>query len=193
MRPQETSFVDDWKKNWNLMSGLAQIMAFPIDIFSTRVGSWGSRYLTFFAVPGCFWPVFFGGFCGRHPRLGDLFLFWFISLLLLLMHRAIGIQRRLRGEVCHSRYWGRSWLQWGTSLASDRYARSLDALLALGLGIVLVSVGSQPLGAFLMVSAVAKLLSDGLEFHATEVRVQEMNDARIEQEYYARLYREKHG
>lgn len=191
MRPQESSFLDDWKKQWNLMAGLAQIMAFPVDVVATRFGTWGSSYLSFFAVLGCIWPVLFAAFCGPHRRLADLYLFWLVMLILLLVHRAVGIKRRFLGESSHSRYWGRSWLQRSSNSNSDRYARTLDALLAFGAGLFLAALGSGPLGAFLMVSSVAKLFTDGLEFHAVEARVQEMADARIEQEYYARLHRER--
>ena len=192
MRQQESSFIDDWQKNWKIMAGLAQIMAFPVDIFATKIGTFGSRYLGLFAVAGCFWPLLFSVFCGPHPRLGDLYYFWLLSLALLLVHRAVGILRRFQGDDCHSRYWGRSWLQRGSGLRADRKARALDVVLVFGLGAILAALGSGPLGAFLMVSAVAKLFNDGLEFHAVESRLQEMADARIEQESYGAMYRERY-
>lgn len=187
--PKETG--GDLKRQLNVAIALVDAVSFPTEVWTNRFGTWGPRYLGMQAVLGLIWPVVFGTFCGPHPRIGDLFQFWVLTMVLLLVHRVAGMVRRRRGYTCHSRYWGTSWFERGPGIKAQRRARTADAVAVSGVGLLFFSAGSVPLGAFLLIGGVAKLVSDGMHYHATAMRVQQMEDARIENEYYADLYRER--
>ena len=114
-------------------------------------------------------------------------------IVLLLVHRAAGVVRRWRGYRCHSRFWGRSWLDRGTDESSERRARTADSVLAAAIGFLVYVAGSAPLGVLLIVGGATKLLTDGIVFMATEARLREMEDARVETEYYADRFRQRIG
>lgn len=189
---QETH-VSQLKSMFNLFSILCEVMAFPVHILSVRWGTWGSRHL--FNLPtalGFFWPWIFASLYGPHPHLFTLLWFWCASIAILIFHRVRGAKLRRQGYRAHSKYWGDCWTQWDGSLTGQRRARERMALIALliGGGCFLIL---KPLGAMIALSAIAKLISDSLTFGAVEARLREMEDARIENDFYLGTYRIRNG
>jgi hypothetical protein len=183
----------DRKQQMDALVGIVQIAAFPIIVWTTRWGTWGTRFLNMGSVIGLFSPVVFAAFYGPHRRTPDLMMFWLITVGLLLAHRIAGlIRRNLWGYDCYSRFWGHSWRERNSELGAQRKARGKDSALAFFIGIVAFVLGSMPLGAFIMISSIAKALADSLEQMATEARLRQMQDARLENEFYADLYRQRY-
>ncbi len=193
MAAQQPDSTSEMKQTFNLGSHLVYALAFPVVIWTTRFGTWGKRYLTTSAVMGIVWPLGLGVLYGPHPRLMDLFRFWLACIVLLLVHRVAGIVRRWRGYRCHSRSWGRSWLDRGNDESSERRARISESVLAAALGFLLYHAGSGPLGVLLMIGGVTKLLTDAIVYLATEARLREMEDAKMETEYFADRFRQRVG
>lgn len=192
MNPQESQgFGSDYRARFNEMCAVARIAAFPVTIWTTRFGTWGHRYLTGFALLGMIWLVVFAAFSEQNPRVGELNLFLVLSFALLLVHRVAGIVRRRQGYRCHSRYWGESRLDRGPGLAAQKKARLWEGVLVFTIGLLSYGLGSTPLGSFLMIGAVARYVSVILDFQAIDARLDQMEDARIENEYYAELYRDR--
>jgi hypothetical protein len=193
MNPHEQQgFGSDYRARFNEMCVVARIAAFPITIWTTRFGTWGHRHLTGFALLGMIWLVVFAAFSEQDPRVGELNLFLVLSIGLLVVHRVAGVVRRQRGYRCHSRYWGDSRLDRGTGLEAQRKARLAEGMLVFGIGLLFYGLGSIPLGSFLMIGAAARYFSVILDFKAIDARLDQMEDARIENEGYAELYRERH-
>lgn len=66
-------------------------------------------------------------------------------------------------------------------------------MLVFAMGMLCFALSYQPLGALLMIGAVAKAVTEAMTFRAVEVRLQQMEDARIENEFYLDLYRARTG
>jgi hypothetical protein len=180
----------DLKGNFNLLIGLCTIMAFPIEVCTTRFGTWGERYLNRLAMFGAFWPLVFVAFYGPRPQIGSVVLFWFLMVALLLVHRACGMWRRHRGYRCHSHYWGQCWLDRRDGLSGGRVRRQLMAIIILFVGLLCFKLLIKPLGALFMIGAIAKLFADSVAFQAVNARVRQMEDARIENEFFQTLWRQ---
>ena len=101
------------RSQFNAAVNAAHVVAFVVAPWATRLGTWGQNYLTAPALLGCLWPPVFAAVYGPHPRLGDVYDFWVLTLLLVFLHQAAGVQQRRRGYRCHSRYCGDSWLEGG--------------------------------------------------------------------------------
>ena len=192
--PPERNSSSEFRRNHDLMVGLMNIFAFPIVLWTTRLGTWGTRYLGLHAILGFLWPLVFATFHGRDPDVGAVVLFWQFSIVLLLAHRIEGVRLRRRGYQCHSLYWGRSWFEPMTvNLAKQRRARLLASLVAFIAGLVCCDALSKPLGILFILGAVSKFVIDLQTFQATEARLRQMEDARLENDYYLDLYRQRHG
>jgi hypothetical protein len=192
--PPEQNSRSEFRRNHDLMVGLMTIFAFPVVLCTTRLGTWGTRYLGFHAVLGFIWPIVFATFHGRDPDVGAVAVFWQLSILLLLVHRIEGVRLRRRGYQRHTLYWGRSWFEPATvDLAKQRRARLLASLVAFIAGLVCIDAISRPLGILFVLGAVSKVVTDLLTFQATETRLRQMEDARIENDYYLELFRQRHG
>jgi hypothetical protein len=156
-----------------------------------KFGTWGPRFLVSPAnALGFFWPWIFAALVGPDKQLVLLFLFWIASIPFLMLHGIVGIWRRRRGYKPHSRYWGDCWGQAGGSIREQRWARQKMSLLIL----VVSAIGFTwvpPLGAMLMASVLAKMISDAIAFDAIQIRMREMDDARIESSFYLQEYRQR--
>lgn len=175
----------DLRGPFNVLTHAAAVAAFPAAVWTTRPGTWGDRYLGGWAAAGCLWPLVLAASYGPHPRAGDALGFWLATLFLLLAHGGWGVTLRKQGYRAHSRSWGESRLQRGGSIAAQGRARLLTGLLSLGAGLAASAAGSEPLGAVIVVSAGAKLFTDGLALQAAAARVRQAEDARFEGEFYA--------
>ena len=191
-QPQE-SMIDGYKKQVNTVRNLATIVSFPVELFTTRLGTWGSHYLTVFPLLGLVWPLIFSAFYGPHEAAGEVIDFWVVCLALLAAHFAAGQKRRKEGYRCHSRFWGHSWFDRRTGVESQRKARLCDGLIAFAVGFLFVASGSAPLGTLILIGAVGKLIADGMEFQASEARVRQMEDGRIETQTVGEIFRQRNG
>lgn len=190
---EETGWLADTKATFNLLATACEVVAFPVMICTTRFGTWGVRHLASpLVLVGFVWPWIFAALYGPHPRLAGILLFWYASIGLLLVHRVQGVRLRRRGYHCHSRYWGDAWFQRGDSLEDQRRARGRMVVLSFLVGMACL-VACPPLGAMIAFGAVAKVFSDGLAFAAVETRLRQMEDARIENEFYLEAHRRRHG
>jgi len=98
---------------------------------------------------------------------------------------------RRRGYRCHSHYRGTSRLDRDNGPKSAERAMVADGALVLLLGLAVAVLGSEPLGAFLMIGALAKLFSDASAYQASEARLRQMVDARFENEYFVEQFRQR--
>lgn len=87
----ESNSASDFKSNINTMIGICAVIAFPITVFTTRFGTWGSRHLGRAAMIGFFWPPVFAALYGPHPRIGSVLAFWLATFVFLLLHRVTGV------------------------------------------------------------------------------------------------------
>lgn len=196
MKPQAESREPfaDVKATFAAVATAAAVVAFPVVLCTTRLGTWGSRYLGFHALLGFFWPLLLAGFFGPRERTDSLVAFWWASIVLLLAHRIQAHRRRLRGEHCHSRYCGRSWFERADGgIAAQRAGRATASLAAIAVGLAVAGLGDAPLGALFAIGGCAKLVADALAFQAVESRLRQMEDARQDSEYYHGQFRERRG
>ncbi|HEX4609313.1 MAG TPA: hypothetical protein VH092_14035, partial [Urbifossiella sp.] len=179
--PHERS-PGDLRQGTDQLLFFCRVVAFPVENCVTRFGTWGTRYLDFSSVLGFFWPLVFVGFSAPHSA-GDVravVLFWWGSLVLLLVHRVAGLRRRARGYRCHSRYRGASWFAWESDRVGTGQSDARECLVVVGAGIVIAAAVSRPLGLLLLLGSSA-LLATRLVIHLViEARLRELEDLRIE-------------
>jgi len=191
---QDEGFLADTKRGFNLLHRGAEMMAFPVVLTTTKLGTWGSRFLTPSSLLGFFWPLLFGSVYGPDPGLGLLYGYWLASIGLLAIHRAQSAKLQREGYRCHSQYWGTSWFERDDAdLKGQERARGKACTLAIVLGFLCFCALSKPLGEMFILGGIAKMFTDAMVFQATRARLRVMEDARIDTEFYARLYRDKHG
>jgi hypothetical protein len=188
------TLLDGYKRQWNVISLAMMVMSFPVRVFTIRLGTWGSRYQPLAGFLGCFlWPpLFIAGF-GGHARMTNMLVFWLATMGFLVFHKAAAENLKKRGYHCHSEYWGTSQLDRGNSPKSSERARLADGLVMFAVGVLALAAGSEPLGVFLMLGSIAKLLTDASVYQATEARLRQMADARFENEYFAEMFRQRQG
>ncbi|HEX4607817.1 MAG TPA: hypothetical protein VH092_06385 [Urbifossiella sp.] len=190
--PHERS-PGDLRQGTDQLLFLCRVLAFPVEICVTRFGTWGPQYLDFSSVLGFFWPLVFVGLTAPHPagEVRAVVLFWWGSLVLLLVHRVAGLRRRARGYRCHSRNRGASWFARVSDPVGSGRSNARDCLAVVGAGIVIAAVVSRPLGLLLLLGSAA-LLATRLVMHlAIEARLREMEDLWIEHEFLAERFRER--
>ena len=174
-------------------AALLTVMAFPVVVWTTRLGTWGDRYLGGAAVLGTAFPLAVAALSGPDPAAGWVLIFWLATVGRLLGHRARGLWLRVRGCRCHSRSWGESYFEPADAdLAGQKRARLRCSAAALAAGLALVAAECRPLGVLLLLSVAAKLASDTAAFAAVEDRLRQMADARLETEFYVSLFRDRH-
>jgi hypothetical protein len=160
-------------------------------IFTTRPGTWGTRYLGKHEVLGFFWPLLFAAFFGPDPDIAAVPVFWSLSVVMLLLHRIKGVQLRAKGYRCHSLYWGESLLERDDGACGEKTARGRICLLTILVGFGCLVGISAPLGVLMMIGGFAKAVSEEAVFQAMAARVRQMEDARFESERDMRLLRER--
>ncbi|QJW98438.1 hypothetical protein [Frigoriglobus tundricola] len=186
-------FLDDLRQGHDQFLFLCRILAFPVQLCVTRFGTWGPRYLDFSAVLGFFWPVVFLAFAGPYP-VGEgvaVIRFWWATLALLLIHRIAGVRRRAKGYLCHSRYWGESWFARPSDPPASDRSDAREFLAVFGIAVLLAAAVSRPLGVLLLIGCVALLVTRLVVRQAVVARLREMEDARIESEFYFERFRER--
>lgn len=109
---------------------------------------------------------------------------WF--LLAILAHRMGHFRHKLAGIAIHSRYPGYPWLGYRLrpKAANDLKAAEAECCFVIGVGAVLTQL-VPPLGVYLVFGGLAAIAVECINVEARKRRVQEFNDARMEQEALA--------
>jgi hypothetical protein len=183
--------VEDFKSQYDVVVGLAQIVSFPVLVCTTRFGTWGSRYLGRHALFGFIWPMIFLMLYGpaRPNDQQAVLLFWYASFVLLIVHRFRAFQLRRAGHRCHSHYWGDTRTLRTGDEDHPRRARHTMSLAVFGLAFFAFHTITKPLAAMFIVGCIGKFINDLAVFHALDARQRQMEDARIENEYHIELQR----
>jgi hypothetical protein len=172
--------MENVKSGMNVLAFLARAFAMPAELFLRRSGTFGHRYFGFQAVAGLFviplWSVLWPD---RHP-------FWLNRFMLLVLGMLLIVRMRttVRGErSCnfHSRYAGLPRL---TRLFGEDRERiikcGIEPMTTLIAGSLLCAV-DEPLGSFIMASALGLYISANLVEASIQTRVADLNDAMLEQ------------
>ena len=187
----QPSFPDRARESVDLVLFACRVVAFPIELYVTRFGTWGPRYLDFSAVLGFLWPMVFFGLSGPQPEpeAVAILMFWWGSVILLLAHRVKGIVLRSRGYVCHSRYRGDSRF---APLGEENSPKSdaLEFLTTLSVSLAVLAV-VKVLGTVLLIGSVALLVTRRMAQDMIEARLREMEDLQIENEFYGERFRQR--
>ena len=124
--------------------------------------------------------------CGapHDPVMGYYLICWFLALL---FQKAYTLRRIRQGDKIHSRYWGDPWLaKFVPFCRSDATARRFEPGMCFLIGLSLIGV-SEALAALWICGFVSLTVVLCMERVVTEARLQAMDDAEIEGQYYAGL------
>lgn len=160
----------------------------------------------------CISPFIRFGFGAEHPGMVGLFAMLFIFLvaccdssgmtfvylvawLCALAYRRIQTRGLLRqGAMIHSRNPGYPWLALKFPFVRTELSATavIEPLLCLVAAFLLIPL-SVPLGLLVMGGFISFTVRNGIEHEVTRKRLQAMQDARMEQEYYSRRFRSQSG
>jgi hypothetical protein len=170
----------------NVLIGLAQILAAPLELAFRKPGTCGSKHFAGRAALGILAaPLLIGLIPGaglqRAPRHEYVAAGAFgFCILALAVHTSKRKEREKQGSRVHSLYTGDSIFgadPWRAKLSTEPPVAFLLGLLALT-----VSFG---LGAYLMIGGVCLGISASASKAEHDARIRAMRDARIESEIYA--------
>jgi hypothetical protein len=172
---------------------IAGVLAVSVEVFLHRSRSFGERYvglqgaavLLIVPVFAAFWP-------GHDLRP----LFWFLAAYLcmcFLVRVGVAIRLHREGPVQHSRYNGYPRAGWLTRRIGEEKVKLMVEPLLVFLAGILTLPYSEPLGAYLMLASAGLSLSVHLTVGYERMRIQNMNDAAIEQRDFAEGFRNRRG
>lgn len=190
MKDESPRPFDDLRGGITILSFVCQVLAFPAILLTTRLGTWGPRFLGLWALAGFIWPFFFAAFHGPHSDLASVLLYWYFSIVWLLAHRLQHQKLVKQGYRCTTHFMGTSLSERGDDYETRKKARARDTLLFLLVSVCLLPV-AEPLAKLFVLSGFAKLIVDGLTYQAVEARMRQMNDAQIQNEFYVELFRQR--
>jgi len=167
----------DVRQSVNAFIGLCQIISKPMEAWLRRPGTWGDRYVNHQMLLGwLFIPLFSALLFPREPQ-GPMLWFMVLTALVLLVHRVRGWRLRRRGYRPHSRYMGRSWVPWASSVnAKCNWEPTLVWML------VPVTIPfCVPLGVYFLVAGSALFFAANWQRDADAARLRQMRDLKWEQ------------
>lgn len=129
--------------------------------------------------------------CGapEDPVMGYYLICWFLALL---FQKAYTLRLIRKGEKVHSRYWGDPWLaQQVPLIRSPAAANRFEPFMCFLIGLALIGV-SEALAVLWMCGFVSLTAVKCIDVAVTDARLQAMDDAEIEGQYYAGL-RDRRG
>jgi hypothetical protein len=195
-RQQQESegFGQDLKRSTNFLLAAALVWSYPMTAWMRRAGTCGSRYFgNGYAVLGMvFWPVFCILVAGANPDPlqpdgASIALWaWAMTLIALFAHRVRHAQLVRGGYKCHSLFTGVSWMPGDYVKAKGIWEPAI--LFAAGALTLAISV---PLGIYFIGSAVGQSLIVAYHQEQDRARARQIEDARIEAEYYAELTKKR--
>ena len=118
-------------------------------------------------------------------------LYFFAWLAAVIFRRIETFMLMKKGTIIHSQYAGYPWLAMRFPFVrKESFAMGIiEPEMCLATGIALLPL-SEPLGLLFMGGFISFLSRNGIERDVVKKRIQAMHDARIEQEYYSRLFRD---
>ena len=116
------------------------------------------------------------------PAMKAFLVMWLVAQI---VQRVRSFRNKRRGMRIHSRYAGYPWLAMRVPFVrSETVAvRFVEPLLCLTAGWVLMHL-SRPLGGFVMLGCVSFFIRNNIDAEIQRVRLRQMDDARIEAEWY---------
>jgi len=189
-QPEESSGLDRVRNSFNWFTLIVNSIACTVQVFiHSRIGE---RFVGLHGLVGAaiifLWTLLF-------PQDDSRPMMWFLVAYLVMCGwtRTTSLYRKLKGRVGHSRYNGYPRvMRFCPRLNEIKVKRMLEPLLVFGTGVLCVR-WSEPLGAYLMASAVALLLSvEAIEMHQRQ-RAMDLLDNSIDQQGIAERFRELRG
>jgi hypothetical protein len=175
----------------NLLFFIARCLAVTAEVALLRTG-FGRRYLglhAFLAVPLAFvYMLFWPG-----HDLRPLLLYLGLYLLMCAVARMQTLARGKRSNPVHSRYDGVPRLARLFPRLDEITVKRVAEPLTLLVVAILVSQFNQPLGVYLLLSAVALFITIHTNLAFEEVRAMDMHDALIDQQQAAMRLRDLRG
>jgi hypothetical protein len=188
-QPGSGGMLADMQSSLNLVQLWARSASLPIELFVRQFGTWGPKYLGIGAIFGLVWPVVFMLFYQPHPDLIWIVRFWYVMIVMLLIHRIAGVIRRHRGYECHSVYIGSSWFEKVRGFEEPSRARVLEVGVAAVVSLFLYQV-FKPLGAMLLLGTAAHAFNLFILELSMTARLRALRDAQIENECVMERYRQ---
>lgn len=105
---------------------------------------------------------------------------WFVAVI---VQRIITFRMIRKGAVIHSRFAGHSLLLKIPFLRKEKYIMAIEAILCLFLGVLVMAI-SQFMGAFLALGFVSIMVQMAIDDSLRQRRIQQMQDARLEAQWY---------
>jgi hypothetical protein len=175
------------REDFKRVVGVAQIVSGMLPVWLRRFGTWEDRYASFQMALSWIFMLLFGPLFFPHYPPRPMLIFFGLTTLLLLIHRGRGIQLRLRGYQCHSRYSGRSRIP-GDEV---RAKTTKEPLFVIGAGLACLAFNLVPLGAYLLIAAVCHAFSCGIQAAADNARIRAARDAMLEARWLAGRLRDE--
>ncbi|MFO0812114.1 MAG: hypothetical protein U0796_02780 [Gemmatales bacterium] len=186
---QQESFGDA-KAGMNFFLLLITGCASTIQLFLRRPGTCGVKYFGGQAFVGWIFAGLYPAFWERTPGLEAQFAFFLLMIPMLAIHQSAARRSRKQGQRIHSYFIGRSIFQFQPGEKAAKRARGLEFMVCV-LGGMLICPFSQSLGTYLILAAFASSLQDSLVAERDRRRIEAMEDALIDQEYYAQQLKER--
>ncbi len=166
---------------------ICQVLAVSSEVFLR--GRFGSRYLGLHAALAAVAILFFGVFF-PHDDPRPLFRFFLAYLFMCFLCRVGGIRLALKGHREHSRYDGRPLLSWILPRVPETTIKGMiEPALVLTAGVLLMPV-SEPLGTYLLLSAIGLAgINSMIQMHSRR-QAQEMYDAFLDQRQLTERFRQ---
>jgi hypothetical protein len=167
----------DFRKNIRMTMMLAQCISLVFAAILRIPGTTGSHLFRGHAAIGLL-ILFLAATLTHSP---GLFLLFFASLVMMVLHKIIGAIRRQKGYMAHSGYVGLSWFGWrANNYAAIRFG---EPLIVFVFGLILHQHESAAVGSFLIVGAISLFLDCAWMAAADAAEARAVTDSRISQQY----------
>lgn len=179
---QAANFVELTVYGWVL-----SIEVFLRSHFGSRyIGAQGATVLLLVPVYAMFWE--------KSHDVRPLFLFLLAYLGLCLSHRLTMFWRTRNGEDVHSRYTGKSHMQFKKVHISEVAVKKyVDPLVAIIGGLEICWIWNVPLGVYVMIGGVLMHLSVVLQQRSIRQRSRDLNDSFIDHQQVSEQFRDLRG
>lgn len=184
---QGPGFFERMRNAAAVLALICQVLAVSSEVFLR--GRFGSKYLGIHAGLAAVAILFFGVFF-PHDDPQPLFRFFVAYLFMCFLCRLGGIRRALKGHREHSRYNGKPLLSMLLPRVPETTIKGMiEPALVLTVGVLFMPV-SEPLGTYLLLSAIGLAgMNSMIEMHSRQ-RAQEMYDAFLDQRLLTERFRQ---
>ena len=177
---QQSPLYEEFQKVLNYTQMIVRVFSVTVEVFLRH--SFGERYLNIFNCYGAVILLAVGyQFFGREEPL--LWLYALAFILMCIVHRVSIWRRKKKGMRWHSRYAGTSYDFW-QFLPFKQYTiqRYFEPALVLLLGFLIFNIFADPLGGWLVVSALSLAVSAQIDAARFRNQVLDVMDSQIESE-----------